>query len=255
MKENKELERSDLAIDNDMEVDCDIGQQITCYIETRFDVDAKFGTHTDDGTWLNMYGKYNPYEDTLLVECEVCHDRDPSEHFDYTPTPSEAQLIKDMIAEKIRQLYKQTPKEFCESATRQDSEEVYAYQNRGFRSEKRLVEKWKQLREYAKEHGYEIGGSTSVTLPLSWYSEGYRDMISYCQSHGITKLLTDSYRDLAPTSAEAEALCRQLKADGMTVEFTDSRYAYIWEDCKDDAPQDQTPPEEETGEGITMGGM
>ena len=39
MKENMELERKDLAIDRDMEVDCDIGQQITCYIETWFDVD------------------------------------------------------------------------------------------------------------------------------------------------------------------------------------------------------------------------
>ena len=39
MKENMELERKDLVIDRDMEVDCDIGQQITCYIETWFDVD------------------------------------------------------------------------------------------------------------------------------------------------------------------------------------------------------------------------
>ncbi len=115
MKENKELERSDLAIDPDMEVDCDIGQQITVYIETWFDVDEKFGTHTadDDSTWLNMYGKYNPFQDTLRIECEISHDHDPTESFDYTPTPAEAQLIKDMIAEKIRELHGQTPQEFC----------------------------------------------------------------------------------------------------------------------------------------------
>ena len=52
-----ELERGDIAIDRDMEVDCDIGQEILAYVETWFDVDKKFGIHTadDDGTWLNMY--------------------------------------------------------------------------------------------------------------------------------------------------------------------------------------------------------
>ena len=42
MKENNELERSDITVDRDMEVDCDIGHQITCYLETWFDVDKKF---------------------------------------------------------------------------------------------------------------------------------------------------------------------------------------------------------------------
>ena len=58
MKENNELERRDLAIDSEMEVDCDIGQEITVYIETWFDVDKKFGTQIadEDGTWLNLYG-------------------------------------------------------------------------------------------------------------------------------------------------------------------------------------------------------
>lgn len=46
MKENNELERSDITVDRDMEVDCDIGHQITCYLETWFDVDKKFGTNT-----------------------------------------------------------------------------------------------------------------------------------------------------------------------------------------------------------------
>lgn len=73
MKENMELERKDLVIDRDMEVDCDIGQQITCYIETWFDVDEKFRirTNADEGTWLNMYGKYNPFADTLRIECVI----------------------------------------------------------------------------------------------------------------------------------------------------------------------------------------
>ena len=114
MKENNELERADIAVDREMEVDCDIGQEITVYIETWFDVDKKFGVQTadDDSTWLNMYGKYNPFEDTLRIECEISRDNG-SEYFDYPPTDSEAQLIKEMIADKIREEYHQTPQEFC----------------------------------------------------------------------------------------------------------------------------------------------
>ena len=57
MKENNELERSDIAVDRDMEVDCDIGHQITCYLETWFDVDKKFGTNTaaDDDKCCLLY--------------------------------------------------------------------------------------------------------------------------------------------------------------------------------------------------------
>lgn len=117
MTENKELERGDIVIDRDMEVDCDIGQEITVYIETWFDVDQKFGTHTngDEGSWVNLYGKYNPFADTLRIECEIdTDDNEPNKWFDYEPTESEAQLIKDMIAEKMMQEYGQTPQEFCE---------------------------------------------------------------------------------------------------------------------------------------------
>lgn len=121
MKENKELERADLAIDRDMEVDCDIGKQITVYIETWFDTDKKFKIHTDadEGTWLNMYGRYNPYEDTLSVECVISRDNGDSP-FDYNPTAAEAQLIKDMITEKIREVHGQTPQEFCEEFSGED---------------------------------------------------------------------------------------------------------------------------------------
>lgn len=124
MKENKELERCDIAIDREMDVDCDIGQEITVYIETWFDVDKKFGIQTreDDGTWLNMYGKYNPFADTLRIECEISND-DGSSYFDYEPAAAEKQLIKDMIAEKIQEEYRQTPREFCEGYC--GTEDVY----------------------------------------------------------------------------------------------------------------------------------
>ena len=129
MTENNEFERHNLAIDRDMEVDCDIGQEIAVYIETWFDVDQKFGTNIadEDGTWLNMYGKYNPFVDTLRIECEISRDNG-SEYFDYEPTASESRLIKDMIAEKIREEYRQTPQEFCD-ALNNTGESVYVYNN------------------------------------------------------------------------------------------------------------------------------
>ena len=65
---------------------------------------------------MNMYGFYNPFADTLRVECEVSYD-DHSEYFDYEPTAAEAQLIKDMITEKIHELYGQSPQEFCDDMT------------------------------------------------------------------------------------------------------------------------------------------
>lgn len=115
MKENNELEKEDLCVDADLEVDCDVGQEITVYFESWFDVDRKFGTHIrdEDGAWLNMYGRYNPFGDTLSIECEISR-ADKSESFGYEPTAAEAQLMKEMIEEKIMQIYGQTPEEFCE---------------------------------------------------------------------------------------------------------------------------------------------
>ena len=116
MKRNNELERSDIAIDRDMEVDCDKGQQITCYVETWFDVDKKFRIHTDAdaGTWLNMYARYDPYEDTLRIDCVISSD-DGESTFEYEPTQAEAQLIKELITQTIQEVHNQTPTEFCEA--------------------------------------------------------------------------------------------------------------------------------------------
>ena len=115
MKENNELTRDDIAIDHDMEVDCDEGREITVYIEAWFDVDKKFGidTASEDGSWLNMYAKYNPFADTLSIECEVSHEKGSS-YFDYEPTADEAKMLKDAITEKIQHTHGQRPQEFCE---------------------------------------------------------------------------------------------------------------------------------------------
>lgn len=118
MKENKELERSDIAIDRDLQISDNSDQEIVAYLETWFDVDRKFGTHTadDDNSWVNLYAAYNPFTDSLMVGYEIDHEVEPSEWFDYDPTNAEAQLIKDLITEKIREQYNQTPQEFCEEA-------------------------------------------------------------------------------------------------------------------------------------------
>ena len=67
----------------------------------------------DDDIWLNMYAKYNPFEDTLRVECEIDNGTD-RQHFEYVPTRAEAQLLKDKITGKITEVYEMTPQELCD---------------------------------------------------------------------------------------------------------------------------------------------
>lgn len=113
MKDNLQLEKKDIAIDGDIQLNDDNPQEITAYIETWFDVDKKFMVDTtDDGTWVNMYGKYNPFIDTLEIECVLSSDND-SQCFKYNPTREESDLIKQMITDKIKQMFGQTPQEFC----------------------------------------------------------------------------------------------------------------------------------------------
>lgn len=117
MKENRELEREDIRIDANLEVDCGMGQEIIVYVETWFDVDEKFGIHTrgEEDTWLNLYARYNPFADTLCMECEVSKS-DGSFCFAYEPFSSEVQLMKAMITETILEQYGQTPQGFCMDA-------------------------------------------------------------------------------------------------------------------------------------------
>ena len=48
----------------------------------------------EDDTWLNMYGKYNPFADTFRIEYEISRSSG-SKYFDYEPTSAETKLIKD----------------------------------------------------------------------------------------------------------------------------------------------------------------
>ncbi len=247
MKENKELERSDLAIDRDMDVGYDRGIQITVLIETWFNVDEKFGIKTadDDSRWLNLYGQYNPFEDTLRIIGEVCHDYSDSKHFAYEPTPAEAQLIKDMITEKIMAEHNQTPQEFCESVLHED-EEVYVYKNTQNLSSKQLQAQTARIKAYMEANSYVNGGSMSISLPMSMAGEHYQDMIEYCRSHGIFKIVVDSSHDIANDLNSLRRMLNRLCDNGLTVEAADSGIAYT-------PVQEQQA--EETDEGITLGGM
>ncbi len=114
MKDNLELEREDMYVDRDIQIDDENGQQIVAYLETLFDVNKKFNLNLDSeaGEWVNMYGIYNPCSDFLTIECVISTD-DKNETFYYTPTEAESKLIKDMITQKIQEEYGQTPIEFC----------------------------------------------------------------------------------------------------------------------------------------------
>ena len=108
-----ELTKDMMKVDGDFSINDD-STIITAYIETWFDVDSKFYVNTeDDDVWLNMYAKYNPFEDTLRIECEIDNGTD-SQHFEYVPTRDEAQLIIDKITEKISEVYEMTPQELCD---------------------------------------------------------------------------------------------------------------------------------------------
>ena len=114
MKQNLELERDDMYVDRDIQTDDENRQQIVAYLETRFDVNKKFNLNlnSEAGEWVNLYGIYNPFSDFLTVE-GVVSTNDKNETFYYTPTKAEAELIKDMITQKIQEEYGQTPIEFC----------------------------------------------------------------------------------------------------------------------------------------------
>ena len=114
MMTNRELTREDIAIDPNTEVDDDIRQEILAYVETWFDVDQEFHVDTSaEDTWLNMYARWNPYMDTLFIDCEISSDKG-SDSFAYEPTSRESAVIKELIAQKISETFGQTPQEFCE---------------------------------------------------------------------------------------------------------------------------------------------
>ena len=116
MTERMEMEKKDLNVDPQIEVDDDNPQQINFMLDAWFEVDKKFKIETngEEGTWLNLWGFYNPFEDTLKLKGQISYDDCSSDWFDYEPTNSETEVIKEMLTLRIRRWYDQTPQEFCE---------------------------------------------------------------------------------------------------------------------------------------------
>lgn len=121
---NNELTRNDINIEPDnIEVYFDDPKVISFYIQTWFDVDKKFNINIldEDDTWLDMNGKYNPYTDSLHLDCFIERPED-SEHFEYEPTENETKMIIGYLEEMIKSRYDQTPKEFLEEGLEEDLE-------------------------------------------------------------------------------------------------------------------------------------
>ncbi len=118
MKENCELEKSDLEIEDDILIADDNPNVLCVYFATYFDVDKKFGLKTAerDDEWLNLYADYDTEQDSVRVYCTVEND-DKYRGFEYTPTENEASLIKEMIALEIQKRFGQTPQEYCAEST------------------------------------------------------------------------------------------------------------------------------------------
>ena len=117
MKDNLELERSDIRVDRDIQIDPDNSFHLYVYLEIWFDPIKKFDLipWEDDDTSLDLYAIYNPTTDYLMCEYVIKSGNGDREYELYAPTENEAKLIKEMIAETIMDEYGKTPTEYvCE---------------------------------------------------------------------------------------------------------------------------------------------
>ena len=103
---NGEFTREDLVVDTELDVE---NGAVTAYLETWFDVDAKFGLHIadEDNTWVNLYATYAPGTDSLTMEYVISRENS-EECRPYTPTENEKSLILAMMEERCQMSYGST---------------------------------------------------------------------------------------------------------------------------------------------------
>ncbi len=91
LKENCELEKSDLEIEDDILIADDNPNVLCVYFATYFDVDRKVRLKTAerDDEWMYLYADYDTEQDSVRVYCTVQND-DKYRGFEYTPTENEA---------------------------------------------------------------------------------------------------------------------------------------------------------------------
>lgn len=105
------MTRANIKIDPILEIDTDWNPPcISAYIETWFDVDEKFGTHTHEheDMWLNLYALYSPVYKTLQLEYYLETDTSTLGPYTYEPTEDEKQTIIALIEEKCLEVEKRT---------------------------------------------------------------------------------------------------------------------------------------------------
>ena len=75
---------------------------VSVYLETWFDVDQKFGTHTHDepDTWINLYAQLNLSENSLVMQY-IIKRPDSEETVDYIPTTKERDLVIRLIRQSL----------------------------------------------------------------------------------------------------------------------------------------------------------
>lgn len=99
---NGEFTRQDLVVDPELDVE---NGAVTAYLETWFDVDAKFGLHIADED--NLYATYAPGTDALTMEYVISREYG-DECRPYTPTENEKSLILAMMEERCQMSYGST---------------------------------------------------------------------------------------------------------------------------------------------------
>lgn len=240
MKQNHELERTDMKVDRDIQVEN--SQHIVAYLETLFDVNEKFKLHLESeaGEWVNMYGIYNPYSDFIAVQCFLCKD-DKYDDFFYSPTKSEAELIKEMITEKIKDEYNQTPREFCEDIGMQE-EKAYLYHNRSLTH--REMGKRERMNAYCKENGLTVDGNISINAPMRKCGDELEFMVDYCKERNIQHIVVDEMRDIADTPSGCASIMNYLHRNGLILDVVQCDMQFS---CQKESEQE--------GINIEFGGM
>lgn len=96
-----EWTESDISIPHDG-LDFESDDVVSAYLETWFDVDQKFGTHTHDepDAWVNLYAILNLKENLLTMKYTDCSSY-WEEECDYTPTTRERELVIRLIRQRL----------------------------------------------------------------------------------------------------------------------------------------------------------
>ena len=105
------LEKKDLSISEDYDLDFD-KQNMLFSFETWFDVDKKFGVNTngDEGSWVNLYARYNPCTGEITIPYTVDTD-DGTFGREYMPTDEERELFRRLMEQSCENRNKMTCRE------------------------------------------------------------------------------------------------------------------------------------------------